>query len=339
MVCDFVIFKSNRSARLNASTWIPAQWKPNRKSPIECEAKISNNFKHWCECICHLNWIWIRIRLSKFYLSLTTLFHLINWIFSHWPRSDVVHNVKLVKTKKLFAFPKKSKHSQSNSAKSTNPPFNVSHFLTAVSLAQIQQMISFLMFDQSNFYLFLSFRPIWFTNFPFVLQLARAQTSFKKAYSVGPAQWLDKMSWGAGWMTTIHWISTTVFTQCMTVRAFWRRCWPIYRNHCWLTASMQFIVKLLNCATAMRSIAAKQRRRVCCTPFNCCCCCYPLRIDRSSSTSSICWKRRPNTSRAIKCRRKVWPHYSHRIWYVRANWRPKRCIRYRRIYRAWLALW
>lgn len=92
-----------------------------------------------------------------FYLPLANLFHLIeriNLFHIDWFRSDVVHTVKLVKTKKLFAFPKKSKHLSSNSTKSTNPPFNVSHFLTAVSLAQIQQMISFLMIDHSNFCLF-----------------------------------------------------------------------------------------------------------------------------------------------------------------------------------------
>lgn len=129
-------------------------------------------------------------------------FNQMNFSHSHSSRSDVVHNVKLVKTKKLFAFPKKSKHLQSNSAKSSNPPFNVSHFLTSVSLAQIQQMISFLMFDQSNFFvvlysLCLTLDMIEVTNSPnlfFILEFARAQTSYRKAYSVGPARWPDKMS-------------------------------------------------------------------------------------------------------------------------------------------------
>lgn len=124
--------------------------------------------------------------------------------------SEVVHNVKLVKTKKLFAFPKRSKHLQSTSAKSTSPPFNVSHFLTAVSLAQIQQMISFLVLDQSNGSPFSVARPEPEPIFNF--HSVFAQTSSRRVYFVGPVRWHDRMSCDVGSTTTIQWISMMACT-------------------------------------------------------------------------------------------------------------------------------
>lgn len=137
--------------------FVHTEWKQIKISLVECDVKILNNFKRWCVCICHLNWMRIRARLSKFHMQFCVQFEFVEHFsfsertFFYWLRSDVVHSVKLAKTKKLFAFPKKSKHMQLSSAKSTtHPPFNVSHFLTTVSLAQIQQMISFLVLDQSK---------------------------------------------------------------------------------------------------------------------------------------------------------------------------------------------
>lgn len=76
--------------------------------------------------------------------------------------SDVQHNVKL-KSKKLFTFPKKSKHMQSVSSKAINPPFNVAQTLKSIGLQQIQQMITFLSMDESK----LGFNTIFVFFFPY----------------------------------------------------------------------------------------------------------------------------------------------------------------------------
>lgn len=59
---------------------------------------------------------------------------------------DSVANVKL-RSKKLFAFPKKSKQLP---AATKNPPFNVVNSLTPAGIEQIKEMIRFLMQNQSK---------------------------------------------------------------------------------------------------------------------------------------------------------------------------------------------
>lgn len=61
--------------------------------------------------------------------------------------NDCTNNVKL-RSKKLFAFPKKSKQIHSASVK--GPPFNVAQTLTPIGIAQIKQMITFLVRNESK---------------------------------------------------------------------------------------------------------------------------------------------------------------------------------------------
>lgn len=69
--------------------------------------------------------------------------------------NDSVSNVK-VRSKKLFAFPKKSKQLHSTTK---SPPFNVVDTLTTVGIEQLKEMIRFLTEKQSKCQL-LSIRPL-----------------------------------------------------------------------------------------------------------------------------------------------------------------------------------
>lgn len=108
-----------------------------------------------------VEWVFNEINLLlfctvNFCTMLTCVFHnvlaIYIYVYIHNIRcsfcysNDSVANVKL-RSKKLFAFPKKSKQLHSTSK---SPPFNVVDALTPVGIEQIKQMIRFLMESQSE---------------------------------------------------------------------------------------------------------------------------------------------------------------------------------------------